>query len=68
MYGRTPLISLLSGTTEIGHDRESPEEVESCQSESCFQFNVTYPNVTLTQIQALIDTSEKCYQSIQVRF
>ena len=53
-----------SGVTVISHDKENRERVKGCDSAGCFTRDVTYTDVTLTQLASLTRVSYHCEQFI----
>lgn len=51
------------GTTIIGHDNEAKTDVGNCNDPGCYTRQFNY-NATAKQLQALIDISDACHQSI----
>ena len=52
-----------SGQTVLGDDTEV--NIQKCDSLHCFQYTMTY-STPLSQIVALIESSENCSQSIKM--
>ena len=52
------------GTTELLHDKESEIVVEHCQGIGCAKYSLKY-QAPMEQIDALIQLSDQCYQSIR---
>ncbi len=69
--GRPPIqvyCNYTSGATltVLSHDSEEPVEVEhGCDGPGCFTHSITYEN-PMDQIQALIQISDRCSQTIQI--
>ena len=52
------------GVTVISHDMENRERVTDCDSPGCLEKNVTYTNVTITQLSILTRAASHCEQFI----
>ena len=50
------------GVTIISHDKETRERVTGCNKPGCVRIDVTYTNVTLTQLANLTRVSSHCEQ------
>ena len=50
------------GVTVISHDMENRERVTDCDSPGCLEKNVTYTNVTITQLSILTRAASHCEQ------
>ncbi len=53
------------GSTLVLHDSESPVNVGHCADPGCYWRDINY-NAAIRQIEALIELSDECHQSIQV--
>ena len=57
----------ISGSTIIKHDRMTKKNITNCKPTDCYRLAITYEN-SKEHITALIDSSESCQQSIEVKF
>ena len=55
-----------SGITVIHHDSQESIRIPKCQSEDCFKHRIDYGSAQIKQLQALIELSESCEQTIAV--
>ena len=56
------------GVTVVSHDKEAREHVTGCEPAGCFVRDVTYTDVTLTELTNLIKVSSHCEQFIMFEF
>jgi hypothetical protein len=66
LIGQPPILvycDFQSGTTEVIHDSEELVKVDHCQELGCFRHDIQY-GVPMSQIEALVQLSESCVQSI----
>jgi hypothetical protein len=66
MVGSLPILAYCNfqtGETELVHDSEELIKIDHCSEISCFHHDVRY-DVPESQIEALIQLSESCSQSI----
>nr|CAH0107071.1 unnamed protein product [Daphnia galeata] len=56
---------MISGSTSIVHDTETPTDVGHCLDPGCYSKSINY-NATIRQMAALAQLSNECHQSIQV--
>nr|CAH0103929.1 unnamed protein product [Daphnia galeata] len=56
---------MISGSTSIVHDTETPTDVGHCLDPGCYSKSINY-NATIRQMTALAQLSSECHQSIQV--
>ena len=52
-----------SGATEVHHDKEFMLKIDHCDGLGCAQYDINY-SAHLEQIQALVDLSETCTQTL----
>ena len=52
------------GVTVISHNKENRERVTDCDSPRCFEKNVTYTAVTITQLAILTGVASHCEQFV----
>jgi hypothetical protein len=62
------IIIILTGSTSILHDSESPMNVSHCTDPGCYRRLIYYNGVAFQQIKYLIELSAECHQSIKVNF
>ena len=55
-----------AGSTSILHDSESPTDVGHCADPGCYSRPIRY-NANARQMNALVELSFECHQSIQVK-
>nr|CAH0107069.1 unnamed protein product [Daphnia galeata] len=56
---------MISGSTSIVHDTETPTDVGHCLDPGCYSKAINY-NATIRQMVALAQLSNECHQSIKV--
>ena len=56
------------GVTVISHDKEIRERVTDCDSPRCFENNVTYTSVTITQLAILTTVALHCEQFVMFEY
>lgn len=66
MIGHGPIsvfCDFSSGTTEVHHDKEFLIKIDHCDQPGCAEYEIRYA-AHLEQVQAIIDLSEMCTQSL----
>lgn len=66
LIGQPPvdvICDFNQGTTEVSHDKESEVVIGHCLEIGCAKYHLKY-QAPMEQIQALIELSDRCYQSI----
>ena len=59
-------VTTISGATSILHDSESETDVGRCAKRGCYSKKINYDVKSSRQIDALIELSVECHQSIKV--
>ena len=66
LIGHEPIMVFCdfeSGTTQVRQNKEFNLKIDHCDQAGCAQYDIDY-SADMEQIQALIDLSESCTQSI----
>ena len=60
-------LNLGEVITRFAHNIQTQQEIPNCDTKDCYNLTLAYNN-TINQMKQVIENSDSCHQSFQVRF